>query len=348
MQHLREARPPHLDDVDSRVDWQSIMDRPHTRTRTPRRALKWGFAGAGLIAAAVVTLTVITAQPTPAPTPERTTAEALTPRQALHVAATNALGTRSTGRYFVSKKESGYVFAADGYEVLARYYREYWHPRSGKDRVFQNFQNLGAAPFGPGSEAAWRADGSPTSWTLPGTGKNPEPTKVTAAAGPRTTTRDGKRQKPAWGNRVFALGGRIMSAEAMAALPTDAAGLRAWLTRAYRDEPDPSMTEAERLIQDTLQLLTQMPVTGRVRSAAYGMLADFDTARLTPTATDQRGRTGTAVTIPVDYEDGVTTLRVIFSEKTGDMLSVEQLTSAGRLRGYDLFVSLGWTDERPS
>jgi hypothetical protein len=47
-------------------------------------------------------------------------------------------------------------------------------------------QRLGAAPFGPGSQAAWRADGSPTAWTMPGTGKTPDPWTVAAAAGPST------------------------------------------------------------------------------------------------------------------------------------------------------------------
>jgi hypothetical protein len=104
-------------------------------------------------------------------------------------------------------------------------------------------QHLGAAPFGPGSQAAWRADGSPSAWTLPGTGKNPDPTKVTAAAGPRTMggavgvqTRDGRVILMA---RSYVLGEQVVSAETMAALPTEAAGLRAWLTERYNADPDP-------------------------------------------------------------------------------------------------------------
>jgi hypothetical protein len=72
-----------------------------------------------------------------------------------------------------------------------------------------------------------------------------------------------------------------------------------------------------------------------------------DTVRLLPDATDQRGRTGSAVAIPVKYEDGVTTLRVIFNYDSGNVLSIEQLTVAGKLRGYTLVVSSGWTDDLP-
>lgn len=44
----------------------------------------------------------------------------------------------------------------------------------------------------------------------------------------------------------------------------------------------------------------------------------------------------------------MTTLRVIFNEDSGDVLSIELLTAAGKLRGYTLIVSCGWTDEQPA
>jgi hypothetical protein len=274
-----------------------------------------------------------------------------TSREALLVAASNALKTKSTGRYFVTRTEDGYIFPARGYEVLGRRYAEDWEPRSAKDHPWGVEQHLGAAPFGPGSQAAWRADGAPAVWTMPGTGKSPDPTRVTAAAGPRTlggavgvVTRNGGVTLKA---RSYVLGGQVVSAKTMAALPTDAAGLRAWLTERYEAGPDPLMTVQDRLIDDALHLLADMPVTARVRSAAYQMLAELDTVELVPDATDQRGRTGSAVTIPVEYEDGVTTLRVIFNHGSGNVLSIEQLTAAGKLRGYTLVVSSGWTDELP-
>jgi hypothetical protein len=316
------------------------------RERPGRRALKWGLAGAVPVVAAVVAFVLAGGRPVP------TDAGATTSRDALLVAATNALKTKSTGRYFVTRTEDGYVFSTGrGYDVLGRRYAEGWEPRSARDRPWGVMQHLGAAPFGPGSQAAWRADGSPSAWTLPATGKNPDPTRVTAAAGPRTLggaagaqSRDGTMILKA---RSYVLGGQVVSAETMAALPTEAAGLRAWLTERYNAGPDPSMTIQDRLIDDALHLLADMPVTARVRSAAYRMLAELDTVRLLPDATDQRGRTGSAVAIPVRYEDGVTTLRVIFNHDSGNVLSIEQLTPAGKLRGYTLVVSSGWTDELP-
>ena len=160
--------------------------QPRGRTSGTRRVLKWGLAGAVPVVAAAVALALASAQPTTTPPPGQNHSEARTARQLLAVAAANALEAKSTGRYFVTKTETGYIFTARGYEVLGRFYSEYWHPRSAQDRPFGVSQHLGAAPFGAGSEAAWRVDGSPTAWTIPGNGRNPDATTVTAAAGPRT------------------------------------------------------------------------------------------------------------------------------------------------------------------
>lgn len=326
---------------------EHMMQEIQKAERPGRRVLRWGLAGAVPVVAAAIALVLAGGQPTTTAPPEQKG----TSGEMLDVAATNALKAKSTGRYFVTRTETGYVFPARGYDVLARRYAEDWEPRSAKDRAWGVLQHLGAAPFGPGSEAAWRADGSPAAWTLPGTGKNPDATKVTAAAGPKTPggglgiqTKDGRHTILA---RSYVLGGQVMSAATMAALPTDAAGLRAWLTERYDADPDRSMTVQERLIDDALHLIGQMPVTARVRSAAYQMLAELDKVQQLHQATDQRGRTGSAVTFPVEYEDGVTTLRVIFNDESGALLSIEQLTAAGKLRGYTLMVSSGWTDERP-
>lgn len=326
------------------------LARPAARTRGPgRRALRWGLAGAVPVVAAAVAFALAGNQPT-APAGQRDSGVGAS-RDALLVAATNALKTPSTGRYFVTRTETGYVFPAGGYDVLGRRYTEDWQPRSAQDRPWGVWQHLGAAPFGPGSEAAWRAAGAPTSWTMPGDGKNPDPSTVTAAAGPRAPgrgvaaeNRDGSVISKA---RAYVLGGEVVSAETMAALPTDAAGLRAWLTAKYNTSPDPLMTVQDRLIDDALHLLADLPVTAQVRSATYQMLAGLDTVRLLPDATDQRGRTGSAVAIPVRYEGGVTTLRVIFNHDSGNVLSIEQLTAAGKLRGYTLVVGSGWTEELP-
>ena len=335
---------------------QEIQEAVRGGRRRPRRLLapsaawKWALAGAVPVVAAAVAFVLVGGQPTTTAPVGQTGSEVATSRDALLVAATNVLKTQSTGRYFVTKTEDGYVFAARGYDVLGRRYAEDWEPRSAQDRPWGVVQHLGAAPFGPGSQAAWRADGSPTAWTMPGTGKNPDPSRVTAAAGPRTMggavgvqTHNGSRIVA----RSYVLGGQVVSAETMAALPTDAAGLRAWLTKRYNAGPDPLMTIQDRLLDDALHLIADMPVTARVRSAAYQMLAELDTVQLLHKATDQRGRTGSAVTIPVKYEDGVTTLRVIFNDDSGNVLSIEQLTAAGKLRGYTLVVSSGWTDELP-
>lgn len=321
------------------------------RTRPGWRALRWGLAGVVPVVAATVAFVLIGGRPTTTvPTTPPGSVAAGSPDPLL-VAATNALKAKSSGRYFVTRKEFGYIFSARGYDVLGRRYTEDWEPRSAQARPWGVTQHLGAAPFGPGSEAAWRADGSPSAWILPATGKNPDPTRVTAAAGPREPggtigmqSRDGRTILVA---RSYVLGGQIMSAETMAALPTDTAALRAWLTKRYKADPDPLMTIQDRLIQDALDLLADMPVSAQVRAAAYQMLAQLDTVRLLPDATDQRGRTGSAVAIPVRYEDGVTTLRVIFDHDSGNVLSMEQLTAAGKLRGYTLVVGNGWTDEQP-
>src|SRR6185369_3035421 len=101
MRHLQRVRPGQLDDVDSKLDWETIVAQPrgHTSSSPGRRVLKWGLAGAVPIVAAAIALVLVGRQPpTPAPSEQRH-ATAPTSRELLLVAATNALKTKSTGRY---------------------------------------------------------------------------------------------------------------------------------------------------------------------------------------------------------------------------------------------------------
>jgi hypothetical protein len=144
-------------------------------------------------------------------------------------------------------------------------------------------------------------------------------------------------------------------------LPTDPAALKARLLATYAGhgtEANDPMGESQWLFTIVSGLVTDMPVSGPVRAAAFRVLADLPGTRLVPVATDALGRTGTAVTLtdaPI-REGAVLQSWLIIDPRTSTALAQEshvvkaggQQAGLAGTRWYSAAVqSSGWTDQAP-
>lgn len=165
-----------------------------------------------------------------------------------------------------------------------------------------------------------------------------------------------------YGDKVADLGGRNVSLAELQQLPTDPAALKARLLATYAGhgtEANDPMGESQWLFTIVSGLVTDMPVSGPVRAAAFRVLADLPGTRLVPVATDALGRTGTAVTLtdaPI-REGAVLQSWLIIDPRTSTALAQEshvvkaggqQAGLAAGTRWYSAAVqSSGWTDQAP-
>jgi hypothetical protein len=164
------------------------------------------------------------------------------------------------------------------------------------------------------------------------------------------------------GDKVADLGGHNVSMAELQQLPTDPAALKARLLATYAGhstEANDPMSETQWLFTIGAGLVTDMPVSGPVRAAAFRLLADLPGTRLVQTATDALGRRGTAVTLTdaPTSQGAVLQSWLIIDPRTSAALAQEShvVKAAGQQAGlapgtrwYSAAVqSSGWTDQAP-
>jgi hypothetical protein len=134
------------------------------------------------------------------------------------------------------------------------------------------------------------------------------------------------------------LDGVPITVPGLAALPTDPAALRALLIkRGDTDEP-----VDWQLFVSAQQLVTELPVSPAVRSAAFRMLAEVPGVRLIGDVKDQRGRPGVAI----GYQRNGNEARLIVDAAQGRALAAESWH--GRtLLGYQVIIDAGYTNANP-
>ncbi|GAA4257276.1 CU044_5270 family protein [Dactylosporangium darangshiense] len=320
---LAEARPHRLDP--SRVpplpDLPALQALARPRARRPR-GLALGAATAA-VAAAGVALAVLTTggeNPTqPVPPPPVAGSSAAPIGNLLLLAAERALAEPpATGRYWRTQTETGETRHLAAYDVTIRMAMDDWRAAAGGGVSVGRY--LGADPV---DEAAWRAAGAPTSW------RDGDVTIEKAPGGQFT------RALPA--NAGFMLAGRPVTAADLAGLPTEAGALRGELVRRYGEKS---------LFDAAEQLVLDLPAPPAVRAAAFRVLAGIDGVAVAGPATDRSGRTGTAVVYRRQGDAGWSETRLIIDPQTGRALA-EESWHEGKMLGYTLVVSAGWTDENP-
>ncbi|GAA4225493.1 DNA-directed RNA polymerase specialized sigma24 family protein [Streptosporangium album] len=290
--------------------------------------------------------------------------QGLSPRAAAHGAARQP---DTAGAYWHTVSVSRNLFtAADAdYTVVNREQNEGWTPSATGGEQWSRTRSLGAEPATPEDEAAWKQAGSPAE--IPVTVPGKRGAKLTLSTEPGDA-QDGHAPLVD-GDKVFWLG-RNVTMKDLRGLPSDPAGLKAWLLRSYEghgteSSSDPMSSDAW-LFAVTVGLFTDMPITPQVRGAAFQMLADLKTIKVVRDVTDAEGRTGTAVAIEervkanatAKDDGGILQTRLIFDETTGQALARESVVvrpgglqaafAPGTVWNSEAVLEAGWTDGKPA
>lgn len=245
-----------------------------------------------------------------------------------------------------------------GYWLTERTASVSWRTVQGKE--WFAFRPLGAKPKTEKDEAAWRADGSPTSWTY-----RTEGMKVTLSMEP------GKGHVgPAKGREAFHWGEKFLTFQDLQALPTDPAALRerivtdvkAWAaeaaeeakTTAPNSKLDDWLSHLDQYVaQSAGSLLYEHPVPRQVRAAAFQVLKTTKGVGDLGRAKDPLGRSGQKLALPTsDRKGSVLKQQVLVDTTTMTLLAqyVDLKDDGKPVHGKEgvTTIKAGWTDEKPA
>ncbi|NUW35985.1 CU044_5270 family protein [Nonomuraea sp. SMC257] len=380
MDELRAARPAHLGDrpVDPRTrdaELARAMARPRPARRR-RAAVKpvWGLGLAGAAAAATAVVVVVSGNgtvPTPrgpdggrpvavSPSTAPPTRLRLSARDVLLAAAEKAdRRSEDSGDYWHTASVTRAVFEAarGGYRVMTHERSEMWTPAAVGGEQWGRDQSLGARPATEEDREAWERAGSPGRIEVTVPGKRLRMTLTTSPGKARTS-----HSPLVDGDKVFWLG-RNVTMKDLLGLPDDPGELKRWLLRSYDGHDTESssvpMGSDAWLFRVGAGLITDMPVTPRVRGAAFRMLAGLKTVKVIENVGDGEGRQGTAVAVEEHVKgSGVLEHRLILDEATGQALGDQSVVvrPGGRRPGFEpgtvisstALLEAGWTDAKPS
>ncbi|MEW1844048.1 hypothetical protein AB0392_39390 [Nonomuraea angiospora] len=247
-----------------------------------------------------------------------------------------------------------------GYTVTARSVSVDWQTPGGK--AWSAYRELGARPKTAKDEAAWKADGSPTSWTY-----RTEGMKISLSTEPGKGRVFPEQGRPAG---KFRMGEKWVTYAQLQALPTEpealrarvVADVRAWIDWAAEDAKttDPSAKKEDWLIhldryvaQRMTTLLYENPVPFKVRSAAYQALKTTKGVSDLGQVKDPLNRPGQKVALPVyERKSAVLKEQFIVDTKTMTLLArfVDLQDGGKQLAGKSGVETykVGWTDDKPA
>ncbi|MFH8472782.1 CU044_5270 family protein [Streptomyces sp. NPDC018000] len=353
LHRLTAARPAHLDPgrptpSPVREEELATVMTPPRATRTahvtarPRRMGRplvsvLALATAAAVAAVVITETV-PEKPAPAPATTLGSGSKVLLAAASHVGQQPA----GSGTYWYMEKHHGRFQKVPGknYTVDVRTENRSW-TAAAKNKRWSQVMDPGARPATKADEAAWKADGSPTSWKL-------TDNETVTYAGKGEINRD------APGGTSDGVPMLDVPLHLLATLPTDEKALRKRLFALVdKDYNGPRRILDEIVVDTAVQLATTLPSTPALRAAAYRLLAAEPGVRSLGDVKDHTGRTGYAVALSSPH-DPAPELRLIFDKSTGMPLGTETVAtrggdgvSKGEPLGYTTITSMKWTEEAP-
>jgi hypothetical protein len=283
-------------------------------------------------------------------------------------------------RYWVTSGIAGNFVrvgpAADPYLLLDESQVQNWAARSPKDGSPNFAKQLGAAPVSAADRAAWRQDGSPTSWNYVGQsdgladaqGYTSGVLRSLSMAGDPMTSLDAS-----YGAQQFPIGSKALTLAQLQALPADPATLKKLI---LAGGVAPGEAPSAFLLDGVVAPILEMPVTPAVRAALYEMLAAMPGIQSLGEVTDPAGQQGEAVSYTAKYQNcGQASTRtangyalfsscatqeiLIIDHATGLPLAEElryvglpagqQWTAPDQLFSYEIFSPSYWTNaNRPS
>jgi hypothetical protein len=250
--------------------------------------------------------------------------------------------------------------AKDPYTIIRKYGSDNWTPWEFNSDSLVVDQYLGAKPLTAADIAAWKRDGSPTTFDIttptfnkvtqkPGTTHR----KVNSAAGPVRGVLD---RAPHQGR--FVLGSQDVTLAQLQALPSDPAALKSKLV-AIHQQPHrgDGLADDNRWLTEALfTLVGGAPVRNETRAAAYRLLADLPGITNLGTVRDTLGRTGKGVafidgTPQTTGNHSTSQRRLIIDPATGLPLADESYVLSGPgqkpnslISGIE-FQSFGWSND---
>ncbi len=230
------------------------------------------------------------------------------------------------------------------YTLERRAISESWMPTKPGVKSWFGWVNLGYRPATPTDKAKWQAQGSPQSWQL---AYEDDPITI-APSEPEVNKMAFDEVPPGY----YLTGDKPLTAQQIAALPTDPVKLRALLARAV--VRDATAADRDRgVFAAAGRLLFEMPSPPKLRGAALRVLAALPGTHVRTGVKDPIGRIGTEISIDVDpnVPSGGKTLlirggaRYVIDPATGRLLS----SSYGDLKpAATVVLESGWTDQNPT
>ncbi|WP_131737884.1 CU044_5270 family protein [Actinomadura roseirufa] len=365
---LREARPDELD--------PALSVAEETRQAELGRAMTWSMAGGsapakrrvvrpvwglGLVGAAAAAALVVTALPSgggdakdkaeAGAAPERLDARTIL------VAAAEKIEKEpdALSAYWHNTTIGHQYFTVPGggYSVVDRQKNEGWTPSRPGGKAVSRVQNLGATPVTAADKAAWKRAGAPTTFKLKvrGSGGTDKPYPASTSAGPVQSS-----SSPVAGGKPFWIGHNV-SLKELRDLPADPASLKKELLRWYKGHDTESTgtpaTADAWLYTVGGNVAVNLPVTSKVRAAAFRLLADLKSVEGIAKVKDAEGRVGSAVALNTQTPRGLVQHRLIIDRTTGKALADEHILlkpasaddrPAGSLISSDTVITTNWTD----
>lgn len=373
---VRGARPEHgwarsnggrrvLDNVitAARADSASgstAWDRPAAR----RPALRWSLVGTGLVGAAaavaLVAPAIVASPDAPAEGPPPVGAlpgttgnpaggtTTVTAHDILLAAATRAeTAPAETGKYWRVKTLAVFGSVRVGadphaYWIVRRSVEESWDAGTKNEPSWDGRREVGVRPRAAADEKAWRAAGSPTTWTIDADGGKDLVLSTRPGAGELN-----KDTRPP---RYLEDVGQL-SLEQVRQLPADQQALRAWVTSRIQQRMgfSPGSADGDRLIFSLLgRMLLDTPAEPKVRAAAFRILADLPGVRGLGTVRDESGRSGQGV----EFANGTYTERLIIDTAT-HLILADKVSSGPKgsatpsKESSTLVLTAEWSDAAP-
>ncbi|MFI7111541.1 hypothetical protein ACIBK9_34875 [Nonomuraea sp. NPDC050227] len=244
-----------------------------------------------------------------------------------------------------------------GYHLTQRNVSTHWSSPDGKG--WNGYRDLGARPATAKDDAAWRADGSPTSWAY-----RTEGMKIRLSTAPGKGTLVAEKRPPG-----FRLGDeKYVSPRQLQSLPADAEGLRAyltadvdaWIDKAAREATttDPKARKQDWLdhrdryvAEEAVTLLYAVPAPDKVRAAAYQVLRTTKGVDDLGDAKDPLGRSGRKLALPVRAGKGAVLRQQYVVDTTAMTVLAEytDLKDGGKpVLGKTgvTTITAAWTDDR--
>ncbi|HEX8630967.1 MAG TPA: CU044_5270 family protein [Catenuloplanes sp.] len=367
--------------------------------RVPRWSGRRGLvaaSGAAVVAVAIGATTLVSATTAgvdagPAVPGDVATAHSA-PALLLAAAARTETATATVGRYWLAERQLGHLTQVgptdDRYVLQLRGRRDHWMSTVPADPMGLVEQHVGAAPATAADEAAWKRAGSPAEWWLdgqdnqsrrepplrrdgtrpgpaasrpPGSGATKDtdrrPIGIKLTAGPGTQRSFVLPNQPGWS---FVTGGKGLTTDEFLALPTEPGALRRVILALRPAGSDADDTTW--LFEAGHQLLMGLPVSPKVRGAAYRMLSDLPGVRALGPMDDPSGRRGQAIAMTEQYPGtlavtGPVEVILVFDPATGSTLATMRRllrphghaawATPGTIWSYDLLISAGWTTATP-